>query len=72
MLRIFGFFLTYYPGLYYAIVAYLIEMLPTPLSFYHRRAAEVPMPAAAEAFVMIIKFDVLRKQESVCSPNRQR
>lgn len=63
MLRIFGFFLTIIiPGLYIAIVAYHIEMLPTPLLInITAERQSVPLPAAVEAFVMLITFDVLRE-----------
>lgn len=63
ILRIFGFFLTIViPGLYIAIVAYHIEMLPTPLLInISAERQSVPLPAAVEAFVMLITFDVLRE-----------
>jgi spore germination protein KA len=63
LLRIVGFFLTVgIPGIYIAIVAFHHEMLPTPLLI--NIAAErqsVPLPAALEAFIMLIVFDILRE-----------
>lgn len=63
MLRFVGFFLTIgVPGIYIAVVAFHHEMLPTPLLI--NIAAErqsVPLPAAIEAFVMLIVFDILRE-----------
>jgi spore germination protein KA len=63
ILRIIGFFLTVgIPGIYIAVVAFHHEMLPTPLLI--NIAAErqsVPLPAAIEAFVMLIVFDILRE-----------
>ncbi len=63
ILRIIGFFLTVgVPGFYIAIVAFHQEMLPTPLLI--NIAAErqsVPLPAAVEAFVMLVIFDILRE-----------
>ena len=63
LLRIIGFFLTVgVPGIYIAIVAFHHEMLPTPLLI--NIAAErqsVPLPAALEAFIMLIVFDILRE-----------
>lgn len=63
MLRIMGFFLTVgVPGIYIAVVAFHREMLPTPLLI--NIAAErqsVPLPAAIEAFVMVMVFDILRE-----------
>ncbi len=63
LLRIFGFLLTIaIPGFYIAIIAFHKEMLPTPLLI--NLASDrlgVPFPAAAEAFVMIIIFDILRE-----------
>lgn len=63
VLRMLGFFLTVtVPGLYVAIVAFHHEMIPTPLLI--NIAAErstVPLPAAVEALVMLILFDILRE-----------
>jgi spore germination protein KA len=63
LLRIVGFFLTIgVPGIYIAVVAFHKEMLPTPL--FINIAAErqnVPLPAALEAFIMLIVFDILRE-----------
>ncbi len=63
MLRILGFFMTIsVPGLYIAIVAFQHEMLPSPLLINitaERQSA--PLPAAVEAFVMLIVFDILRE-----------
>ncbi len=63
ILRIAGFFLTIgVPGIYIAVVAFHHEMLPTPL--FINVAAErqsVPLPAAVEAFIMLIVFDILRE-----------
>ncbi len=63
MLRMLGFFMTIaVPGLYLAIVAFQHEMLPTPL-FINVTAerTNVPLPAAVEAFLMLIVFDILRE-----------
>jgi len=63
LLRIIGFFLTIgVSGIYIAIVAFHHEMLPTP--FLINIAAErqsVPLPAAIEAFIMLVVFDILRE-----------
>jgi len=63
VLRIVGFFLTVLvPGLYIAIVAFHHEMLPSQLLI--NMATErnsVPLPAALEAVVMLIVFDLLRE-----------
>ena len=62
-LRIFAFFLTVtVPAFYIAIVAFHHEMLPTQLliSITAERQS-VPLPAALEAFIMIIVFDLLRE-----------
>jgi len=50
------------PGLYIAVVAFQHEMLPSPL-FINITAERqsVPLPAAVEAFVMLIVFDILRE-----------
>ncbi len=63
LLRIFGYILTVsVPGFYIAIIAFHKEMLPTPLliNLVADRLG-VPFPAAIEAFVMIIIFDILRE-----------
>lgn len=63
MLRMVGFVITILvPGLYIAVGAFHHEMLPSPLLI--NIAAErqnVPLPAAVEAFVMLIVFDILRE-----------
>ena len=63
LLRIIGFFLTIgVPGIYISVVAFHHEMLPTALLI--NIAAEqqsVPLPAALEAFIMLIVFDILRE-----------
>lgn len=63
ILRMLGFFLTVsVPGFYIAIVAYHQEMLPTPLLInIASERSGVPLPAAAEAFIMLIVFDILRE-----------
>jgi Bacillus/Clostridium GerA spore germination protein. len=63
LLRIFGFFLTItVPGFYVAIVAYNQEMMPTPLLISIAAARRnVPLPAALEAFLMLIVFDILQE-----------
>ncbi|WP_444658043.1 spore germination protein [Caproiciproducens sp. R2] len=61
--RIMGFFLTIcVPALYVAIVAFQQQMLPTQLliSIASSRKS-VPLPAAAEAFIMLAVFDILRE-----------
>lgn len=63
MLRMLGFFMTVtVPGLYIAVVAFHHEMLPSPLllSITAERSS-VPLPAALEAFIMLITFDILRE-----------
>jgi spore germination protein KA len=63
MLRMLGFFMTVsVPGLYIATVAFQHEMLPSPLllSITAERAS-VPLPAALEAFLMLVTFDILRE-----------
>lgn len=63
MLRILGFvFTTTIPAFYISIVAFHQEMLPTPLlvSIALERQS-VPFPAALEAVVMLIVFDILRE-----------
>lgn len=63
LLRIFGFILTLaVPGFYIAIVAFHHEMLPTQLLLnLASERQSVPLPAALEAFVMLIIFDILRE-----------
>jgi spore germination protein KA len=63
MLRMLGFFMTIsVPGLYIAIVAFQKEMMPSPLLISITAArSSVPLPAAVEAFVMLITFDILRE-----------
>ncbi len=63
MLRILGFLLTVtVPGFYVAVVAFHHEMLPTPLLINIASERQgVPLPAAAEAFIMLIIFDILRE-----------
>jgi spore germination protein KA len=63
LLRILGFLLTVsVPGLYIAIVAFHHEMLPTPLLINIAIERQgVPLPAAVEAFVMLVVFDILRE-----------
>lgn len=62
-LRIVGFFMSILvPGTYIAIVAFHHEMLPTPLLMNIAAARQsVPLPAALEAFVMLLVFDLLRE-----------
>ena len=63
ILRIAAFFLTVaVPGLYIAVVGFHQEMLPTPLLIslaVERQKA--PLPAAFEALVMLLAFDILRE-----------
>ena len=63
ILRIIGFFLTVtVPGAYIVVVAYHHEVLPTSLIVpiaSERRS--VSLPAAAEAYLMLIVFDILRE-----------
>ncbi len=63
ILRMLGFFMTIsIPGLYIAIVAFQREMLPSPLLLSITAARQsVPLPAAVEAFVMLVTFDILRE-----------
>lgn len=63
LLRILSFVLTItIPGFYIAIVAFHHEMLPTPLLLYIASERQgVPLPAAAEAFIMLLVFDILRE-----------
>ncbi len=63
ILRILAFLVTAsLPGFYVAMAGYHHEMLPTP--FLLNIASErnsVPFPAALEAFVMLLVFDILRE-----------
>ncbi len=62
-LRILGFFITILvPAIYIAIVAYHQEMLPAPLliSIANERQG-VPLPAALEALIMLVVFEILRE-----------
>jgi hypothetical protein len=62
-LRILGFFLTILvPAIYIAIVAYHQEMLPAPLliSIATERQG-VPLPAALEAMIMLVVFEIFRE-----------
>lgn len=63
ILRMFGFVLTIMvPATYVAIVAYHHEMLPTQLLInITAERTGAPLPAALEAFVMLIIFDILRE-----------
>ncbi len=63
ILRMLGFFLTVtVPGFYIAIVAFNQEMLPTSLLInITAERKNVPLPAAVEAFIMLIVFDILRE-----------
>ena len=63
LLRILGFLLTVtVPGLYIAVVAFHHEMLPTQLLInIATERSSVPLPAALEAFLMLIVFDLLRE-----------
>ena len=63
IIRMLGFFLTItVPGFYIATVAFHQEMMP--LQLFLNIAAErqsVPLPAAFEAFIMLIVFDILKE-----------
>jgi len=63
ILRMLGFLMTIsVPGLYIAVVAFQHEMLPSPLLInIAAERSSVPLPAAVEAFVMLIVFDILRE-----------
>jgi spore germination protein KA len=63
LLRIAAFFLTItVPGFYVAIVAFHQEMLPSSLIINIAiEQQSVPLPAAVEAFIMLLVFDVLRE-----------
>lgn len=70
-LRILGFFLTVLlPGIYIAVVAFHHEVLPSALliSIAAERQS-VPLPAALEAVVMIIIFEILRETSLRMSAN---
>ncbi len=63
LLRILGFLLTIsIPALFISVGVYHKEMLPTPLfiNFAIERSS-APLPAAAELFVMLIIFDLLKE-----------
>lgn len=62
-LRIVGFFISIMvPAVYIAIVAFHQEMLPSPLLISIAIEREsVPLPAALEAFIMIVIFEILRE-----------
>jgi spore germination protein KA len=63
MVRILGFFLTItVPAFYIAIVVYHKEMLPVQLFINIALERQgVPLPAALEAFIMLIVFDTIRE-----------
>lgn len=63
VLRILSFFITaMLPAIYIATVAYHQEMLPAPLIIsIARERQNVPLPAALEAFIMIIIFEILKE-----------
>ena len=63
ILRMLGFFMTIaVPGAYIAIGSFQTEMLPTSLLInITAERQSVPLPAAVEAFVMLITFDILRE-----------
>ena len=63
ILRIVGFLLTItVPAFYIAIVAFHHEMLPTTLLVnIASERRDVPLPAAVEAYLMLIVFDILRE-----------
>ena len=62
-LRIFGFLLAIIvPALYIAVVSFHQEMLPDPLMInVAADSHNVPMPAALEAMLLLIMFDILRE-----------
>lgn len=62
-LRMLGFFAAIaVPAIYIAIVAFHHELLPTALIISIAKEREnVPLPAAAEAFIMLIVFYILRE-----------
>ena len=63
VLRLLSFFLTItVPAAFVAIVGYHHELLPTGLMLSFTTARQnVPLPAALEAFVMLLLFDILRE-----------
>lgn len=63
VLRFIGFFLAILvPAVYVAIVGFHHEILPTSLMInITAERQNVPLPAAVEAFVMLIVFDILRE-----------
>lgn len=63
MLRIVGFLLTtMLPSLYIATVAFHHEMLPSPLFIsITMERSNVPLPAALEAVIMLLVFEILRE-----------
>ena len=63
LLRIIGFLLTItVPAMYIAIVAYHQEMLPTNLMInIATDSHNVPLPAALEALILLVMFDILRE-----------
>ena len=63
LIRLFGFFLTVMtPAMYVAMGAYHQEMLPAQLFISIAAARQsVPLPAAIEAFVFLIVFDILKE-----------
>lgn len=63
LIRIFGFVLTTtIPAIYVSIVAYHHEMIQTALFLnVTMERQSVPLPAAAEAFVMLIIFEILKE-----------
>lgn len=63
ILRVLSFFLTItVPAAFVAIVGYHHELLPTGLMLSFTTARQnVPLPAAVEAFFMLLLFDILRE-----------
>lgn len=63
LIRLLGFLLTIgVPGLYIAVGAFHHEMFPTPLLLnIVLERQSVPLPAAFEAFVMLLVFEILRE-----------
>ncbi len=63
ILRIMGYFLTVLtPAIYISIIAYQIEILPPALTINIASAQQnVPLPAALEAVIMLIIFDLLKE-----------
>lgn len=50
------------PAVYVALVAFHQELIPTPLLFTMAKATEgTPFPAAIEALIMLLTFEVLRE-----------